>query len=332
MKSKKNLYYHIGVFIFIFLLVGCSQSNIGFVNHSPPEVNLSFDTFENIGCPLSEYGFRNCEKSSPLYALDCNRIKEPSYLLGALKPAYPIALCITNWRNLLVQINSIDDVYQKRCNISPDNVCFNINEMVREGCIQSHSNICDSYYEAIEEKCIRSPEDICDRWDGVYEIREQVLDTLTNIEHIAIGNYIYNPEGEYFFMSGGLGQVFFRYVILQEDKFVLIKTESEFREIFAPIETKEEALGYVKAVTGLRDYYGLEFNPEYQYFVNNLEDTHVEITKDGYLVNLYYNEAFGCGPHPTYNVDFQVTSQGYIQQMGTEKVFTDPSQDEMCVD
>jgi hypothetical protein len=112
----------------------------------------------------------------------------------------------------------------------------------------------------------------------------------------------------------------------------LVETEDEFREIFAPIETQEEALGYVKAVTGLDDYYGLP-DPSHKYFVNDVvEDTYGKAVEDGYLVHLYYTEVFGCGPHPTFSVDFHITSQGDIQQVGTEKVFTNPNQDGMCVD
>jgi len=63
-----------------------------------------------------------------------------------------------------------------------------------------------------------------------------------------------------------------------------------------------------------------------------IEDTYVKTVKDGYLVHLYYDQTFGCGPHPTYAVDFHITPQGHIQQLGTEKVFTDPGQEMMCVD
>jgi hypothetical protein len=86
-------------------------------------------------------------------------------------------------------------------------------------------------------------------------------------------------------------------------------------------------------VTGLKDYYGLEFNPRYKYFVDDvIEDTHVDAVADGYLVHLFFNNVFSCGPHLTYAVDFHVTPKGYVEQLGMKPIFKDPREDNMCVD
>jgi len=263
------------VFILALLLVGCSQPtnsptytpptpipippSLRFVNHPQPVFDVSFEAFENAGCPASEYGFRRCEDDSPLIALGCDEIREPSDLLGALEPAYPIAQCLAESRT---------------ASENPD----------------------------VE-------------WLGVMD------------------DYAYSAEGDYFFRVGGILNQVVRYVIFRDNQFVLIETEDEFRTVFSPVDTTDEALAYVKAVTGLDDYYGLEPNPQYTYFVSDaIEDTHADEVEDGYSVHLYYHQTFGCGPHPTYAVDLLVTPQGHIRQLGTEKTFTNPSEDEICVD
>jgi hypothetical protein len=139
----------------------------------------------------------------------------------------------------------------------------------------------------------------------------------------------------HFVAAAGVGHSNFCYVVFQDSQFVLVGTEDEFRELFAPVETEEEALNYALAVmTGrrtpawnsLRQYYGLQLNPELEYAVDVLEDTHVETTVDGYLVHLFLYDEWDCVDHPDiYAIDLHVTFQGYIEQVSKEVVFNDPS-------
>lgn len=340
--------YRYSIFILLALAVGCSSSTAtqtfltattiptptpalpSFVNHPRPEVSLSFKAFENAGCPLDRSGV--CATDSPLYALGCDEIEEPSDLLGALEPAYPIVLCVTDLETRHEEIGKLGEAHQNKCATSPDDVCLSIDEIIEEACDQIHGNVCDSYYEAMEEKCAGSPESICDDEKGIRATESQVANGLWDAEHIGHATYSYNPKGAYFFRDGGLYPAVFQYVIFQDDHFVLIETEAEFREIFAPLETKEQALGYVKAVTGLGDYYGLAPYSGHEYFVDVIQDTHADAVTDGYLVHLYIKPVYGCGPHTVYAVDFHVTPAGYVEQVGMMAVFKDTSADGLCAD
>jgi hypothetical protein len=84
-----------GILLIVLFLAACSIITPRFINHQKPDVSLDFKAFENAGCPPDKYGFRQCEKDSPLYALGCDEIREPPNLLGDLKPASPIMLCMT---------------------------------------------------------------------------------------------------------------------------------------------------------------------------------------------------------------------------------------------
>jgi hypothetical protein len=139
-------------------------------------------------------------------------------------------------------------------------------------------------------------------------------------------------KGEYFYRDGGLYPVYIRYVLIRDGGFQLVKNEEEFRAIYAPIESPDEALSYALAMRNLSAYYGLEYNREYEYFVDEIEDTHVETVADGYSVHLYHYQLFGCGPHNTYAIELLVDPQGTITQVAQEAVFKDPSEDGLCVD
>jgi hypothetical protein len=278
----------VSIFLLVFLLAACSASTSGtvsratptgsaatpdtasratptgsapapkFVNHKMPAAQLDFKAFESAGCPPDEYRNRPCQENGPLYALGCDRISE-SFQLGALNPAYPIVLCVTDRR------------------ASRD--------------AQS-----------------------------------------ANIEYLGGGNYAYSPQGEYFFSNGGMLLSLSRYVIAQDNRFVLIKTEDELRQLFAPLETADEALAYVQAATGLSELTDLKFQPDYDYFVDTIEDSHADQVADGYLVYLYHKRIFGCGSHPTSLVTFHVTPEGIIQQQEMKQVFKNRAEDGMCVD
>ncbi len=139
-------------------------------------------------------------------------------------------------------------------------------------------------------------------------------------------------NGQYLYYTGGLFGTYIRYVIQQDGEFVLLKTEKDFRKVFAPIESADEALSYALAVRNLSAYYGIEYFPEYEYEVDTIEDTFVAPEADGYLVHLFYDSVFGCGPHWTFAVDVHVSTDGSMEELSSTPLFRDPNLDELCVD
>ncbi|HUG33218.1 MAG TPA: hypothetical protein VMJ90_00505 [Anaerolineales bacterium] len=138
--------------------------------------------------------------------------------------------------------------------------------------------------------------------------------------------------GEYFYYAGGLSGIYIRYVIFRDDEFILLKSEKEFRDVYAPIESPEEALSYVLAVTNLSAYYGIAVDPASEYVVETIEDTFVTSTSDGYELLLYSYAAFGCGPHWTSAVMVHVSGEGIIQELSRTQVSRDPNLDDVCFD
>jgi len=114
------------------------------------------------------------------------------------------------------------------------------------------------------------------------------------------------------------------YVIFRNGGFELLTSESDLREVFAPIESSDEALSYALAATGLEAYFKADdfrFLQQYadqfhcfQYSVEALEGTHVVAAEQGYQVNLFYSELCGCEQHPTFSVPVFVDSNGNIER------------------
>ncbi|MBI3162677.1 MAG: hypothetical protein HYZ23_09210 [Chloroflexi bacterium] len=157
---------------------------------------------------------------------------------------------------------------------------------------------------------------------------------------IAICIINFNPDqaqpeieaGQFIYATGGLFTTYLRYVILRDGQQVVIKTADEFRNIYAPIESPEEALSYALALRNLGAYYNLQKDPAYKYEVNEIEDTHVVSEADGYRLNLYSYQFFGCGPHWTSVVELKVAFDGIITEVSGTPVFRDPNMDGLCVD
>ena len=140
------------------------------------------------------------------------------------------------------------------------------------------------------------------------------------------------PSGEYLYRQGCLLPRYVRYAIEKDSQIEVIHTLAELKATYAPITSEDEALSYALAATGLSAYYGLEVSKGWRYFVNQLEDTHVVATDQGYLVYLYDYKLCGCGPHTTEYVQVLVTSQGDIEETARIPAFEDPEQDGLCID
>ena len=139
-------------------------------------------------------------------------------------------------------------------------------------------------------------------------------------------------SGQFLYYTGGLFGSYIRYIIYQNGEFKLLKTEEDLRRVFAPIESPDEALSYVLAVRNLSAYYGIQYDPAYEYEVDTIEDTYITPDADGYLVHLFHDQVFGCGPHWISEIDVHVSFNGNIEERSSRQLFRDPQLDDLCVD
>lgn len=142
--------------------------------------------------------------------------------------------------------------------------------------------------------------------------------------------------------SGGFIQICEQVAVYLDGTFQFIGTREDLRDLFAPIESGDEALSYALLATG----YSTKYEPEdyrlavpgdcdpgpkkYRYYVDSLEDTHVVEVESGYQVHLFDSETFGCGPHPVWSVMVQVNHDGTIASGHSQKLFEEDESAPMC--
>lgn len=155
-----------------------------------------------------------------------------------------------------------------------------------------------------------------------------LTDTLqTHFRDLSKNEYFYNYFDDVMHLP-----LYTRYVIFRNNQFELVQSPAEFKQIFAPIDSPEEALAYALALNNWTTYYNLSVQPKYQYFVPFLADTHIEQVSHGYVVNLYHYQIGGCGPHWTTLYNIKVSVDGSVELQDQINAFKDPAEDGLCVD
>lgn len=148
-----------------------------------------------------------------------------------------------------------------------------------------------------------------------------------------IRDYNYNlSENEGIRRMGCMLPSINKYVILINGDLKVINNKEEFKQFFTPIETKEEALSYVIALTGSFPMYNITIPSHYRVFVKEIEETYVKEIEGGFKVHLFDYLRCGCGPHPYYAVDYVVTRSGDVKEIYRERIFENPKEDNLCVD
>jgi len=146
--------------------------------------------------------------------------------------------------------------------------------------------------------------------------------------------------------GGGLLRTCSKIVAYSGGAFQQIGNQEELRQLFVPIESADEALGYAMLATG----YEAKYDPEeYQvvmalckvgepqdcrYYTDVLEDTHVVKTEAGYQVYLFDTKVFGCSPHPVWSVPVLVKYDGTIEVLPKKKLFEEDiaRTEDICID
>jgi hypothetical protein len=176
---------------------------------------------------------------------------------------------------------------------------------------------------------ITKPSDLLGGLQPAYPIARCIIEPFLDQEN---GDADFPQDGTYFYRDGGLYPSFIRYVIYKDGDFTLIQNQEEFQAHFAPIDSEDEALSYTLAMKRASAYFDLKLKLLYEYFVDEIEDTHVVPVDKGFQVHLFHYQFFGCGPHETSALTYLVSASGEIEQISAEPIFKDPTEDDICVD
>lgn len=140
------------------------------------------------------------------------------------------------------------------------------------------------------------------------------------MECISAAEASHDPQ--YFKQPSGLDPRCRTYVVYQDGVYRLIIKKSEFREIFSPVESAEEALGYAMAMTSLQARFDIDPDDPVEFLVPVIAETHVEDTPDGFLVHLFdWDHEMGCATHPFYAVNVLVTPDGEVVEVQRQEIY-----------
>jgi len=130
------------------------------------------------------------------------------------------------------------------------------------------------------------------------------------------------PDREYFRQPAGMDTRFRSFAVFQDGEYRLFIKKSEFRDIFAPAESAEEALSYAMAMTSLSARFDINPNENVEYLVDVIAETHAEEIPAGYLVYLFDSDRkMGCDIHSFYAVKVLVTQNGEVNEMERQEIY-----------
>jgi hypothetical protein len=126
------------------------------------------------------------------------------------------------------------------------------------------------------------------------------------------------PREAYLYRTGAAFLQNIAYFFLVDRSLRLIGTPAELRDLFAPIQSPEEAVNYAQLMTGLDAVYQLVPEPEYIYFYDPVDATRVENTTEGYRVFLFHSPGCGCEPWINSEVELLVNRDGSVTWLGAK--------------
>ena len=109
---------------------------------------------------------------------------------------------------------------------------------------------------------------------------------------------------------------------LEDSNGMRIDSKEKLAIHFVPIENEAEAASFIAVTQG-----GLKID------ASGVPEGHTLEINDGFLVQLVYNNAFGCGSHKPTGVIFKILKSGEIRQIASEKQKPQmPWESTICID
>jgi len=121
--------------------------------------------------------------------------------------------------------------------------------------------------------------------------------------------------------EGCLLPVYRRYIVKQDGEFRLIRTKAEFRSLYAPVQTPQEALSFAVALTNSFPRYDTSPPEDYFPVVASIEPSHAEEKDGAFSVHLFNRPICGCGSHPYYAVNYLVSKEGEVTELSRQMVY-----------
>jgi len=158
------------------------------------------------------------------------------------------------------------------------------------------------------------------------------LDPMIPLVSALTFDFEHNPNIPAVFSGRCAATVYFNYLAYLNGEIIVIDSKQDLADVFAPIESKNEALSYAIAATGYHAVYDLETIENIEIYSNRLEETFVRKKQDGYIVHLFDYFLCHCGPHIIRAVDVFVSKNGEITVSEPVEAYRDTRLDNVCFD
>lgn len=129
-----------------------------------------------------------------------------------------------------------------------------------------------------------------------------------------------------------MGRFYYSYLVNMDGEIRLIDSVQGMADLYAPIESENEALSYAMAVTGLNALYDLESQWTLKRYTKPLVESHSTYDGEKFIVHLFNTFLCGCGPHIASSMDVTVYPDGSFTLAEPVDAFSDPKYDGMCID
>jgi len=128
---------------------------------------------------------------------------------------------------------------------------------------------------------------------------------------------------------------FYQYAISLGGYLSFIKNTNDFKTLFAPVETPEEAIGFAIALTGDDPLFDFTLPSDVKFSIDpsDFQLTYAEETDKGYEVLLFSDQ--GCGCHYLTLLTakkYLVTSSGDVTLMDSYEIYHGADEGMICVD
>ncbi len=158
------------------------------------------------------------------------------------------------------------------------------------------------------------------------------LDPALPIAEASTVSFDYETTIPAVYSNGCMATQYVRYLVFVEDEIRLIDSMEDMRELYAPIESDNEALSYAVAVTGLTPIYDFDQQPRLKLVTRPITETTVAFDGEKYVVHLFDTYICGCGPHVVSSVDVSVFPDGTVSLSDPIGAYSDPETDDLCID
>lgn len=158
------------------------------------------------------------------------------------------------------------------------------------------------------------------------------LDPIIPLAKTGTMSFDYDTVIPAVYTKGCMGTYYVRYLVELDGEIRMIDSAEGLQQLYAPIESEEEAMSYAVAVTGLTPLNDLHEHREYKRYTRPLVESHSTFDGKQYTVNLFDDYLCGCGPHIVSSVIVTVQQDGSFSLSEPVGAFSDPETDGLCID